>query len=332
MDELICKPSAEVLEAVRRCEGNFVVLGAGGKMGFHLSRLLQRSLQILGRADTITVVSRFSSGNSSDPFRDHGFDVLPADISDPDQLKRIPDAANVLFLAGIKFGTSGDSGLLEKMNSQMPRAVAQRFCKSRIVALSTGCVYSFTSPESGGSTEQSDTDPPGEYAQSCLGRERAFVDGSLEHGTPCSLVRLNYAIDLRYGVLVDIAQQVKAGVPVNLQTGYVNVIWQGDAAAQILQCFPKTNSPPWIINVTGSQTLRVRDLAEQFAIRFGTSAKFEGTEASACWLNDSTLARQTFGEPTVSVEQMIDWIADWIEQDGQTLGKPTHFQTRDGNY
>jgi nucleoside-diphosphate-sugar epimerase len=235
-------------------------------------------------------------------------------------------------MAGVKFGTSSAAGLLKRLNAVMPELVAEHYRGSRIVALSTGCVYSFTAPESGGSTEDAATDPPGVYAQSCLQRERAFINGSQTHGTKCALVRLNYSIDLRYGVLVDIAQQVKAGTPIDVTTGYVNVIWQGDAVAQILQCLPLADSPPLVINVTGAETLAVRELATQFADRFGCIAEFTGTEAATCWLNNSARARELFGEPRVCVRQMMDWIADWIDRGGETLGKPTQFQTRDGNY
>lgn len=332
LDDVITRPSEEVLAAIQHCQGDFIVLGAGGKMGFHVSRMLQRGLQQLGRSDRVTTVSRFSSAQGRQPFEESGFNVVAADLSDPRQVADAPLAPNVIYLAGVKFGTSTDDGLLERMNVRMPELVADRYKDSQIVALSTGCVYSFTTPESGGSTETSEVDPPGAYAKSCLARERAFTDGSNRHGTPCVLVRLNYSIDLRYGVLVDIAQQVKSGDAIDLTTGHVNVIWQGDAVAQILRCLPLAACPPTVINVTGPETLAVRDLAEKFASRFGTDAVYTSTESERCWLSNSALATEQFGKPKVGVDQMIEWISDWIDRGGAMLGKPTMFQTRDGNY
>jgi nucleoside-diphosphate-sugar epimerase len=262
----------------------------------------------------------------------HGIQTLAVDLSDPDQLSRVPQTENVFFLAGVKFGTGNDSALLQRMNVEMPELVAQHFARSRIVALSTGCVYSFARPESGGSMEEDPLDPPGPYAQSCIGREQAFVQGSRQHGTPVTLVRLNYAIDLRYGVLLDIAQKVLAEQPVEVETGYVNVIWQGDAVAQIIQCLSRAASPPTIVNVTGPETLSVRALAEGFGRRFEKAVTFAGRESEQCWLSNSRKARQWFGEPAVRVEQMMDWIADWLLRGGETLGKPTQFENRAGTY
>jgi nucleoside-diphosphate-sugar epimerase len=207
-----------------------------------------------------------------------------------------------------------------------------RDIKIRIVALSTGCVYAFTTPDSGGSTESSPLDPPGEYARSCLGRERAFIAGSETYGTACAVVRLNYSVELRYGVLVDIAQRIHAGLPVNVQTGYVNVIWQGDAVAQVLCCLPLAASPPLIINITGCETLSVRELAQRFARRFGKPANIEGTESPTAWLSNNRRAVALFGKPPTDIDRVIDWIADWIDRGGELLGKPTHFENREGNF
>jgi nucleoside-diphosphate-sugar epimerase len=332
LDEQITRPSEAVLAAIGRCSGDFLVLGAAGKMGFHITRLLQRSLQTLGRPGRVTAVSRFTSPPSRESFQQAGIPWVAADLSDPAQLASIEPAENVIFLAGVKFGTAAAPALLERMNATMPQRVADRFRQSRIVALSTGCVYSFTTPQAGGSSEESETDPPGLYAQSCLRREAAFIEGSARHGTPCVLVRLNYSVELRYGVLVDIAQQVKAGMPVNVEMPYVNVIWQGDAVAQIVQCLPHAASPPLILNLTGSEVLRVGELARRFGQRLGRAPEFCGSEAPCCWLSSNARARRLLGEPTVSVDCMIDWIADWLDRGGTTLGKPTHFHSRDGNY
>jgi nucleoside-diphosphate-sugar epimerase len=332
LDELLSVPPEGAVRAIEKCPGDFLVLGAAGKMGFHLTRMLQRSLQILGRDDRVVAVSRFSAPESRGHFERFDIETWKADLSDARQLDSLPTAANVFFMAGVKFGTTGNVDLLYRMNETMPRLVASRFHESRIVALSTGCVYSFTTPESGGSNEQSETDPPGEYARSCLAREQAFIEGSAAHATRCALIRLNYSVELRYGVLVDIATRVIGGQPIDLSTPCVNVIWQRDAVAQILQSLPHASSPPRIINVTGEETLSVRDIAIRFGERFDRTPTFEGHETSTCWLSNSDLACGMFGVPEMTVEMTIDWIAEWLSKGRATHGKPTHFQVRDGNY
>jgi len=328
LDNCITTPPEPVIEAMRSCPGAVAVLGAGGKMGFHLSRMLQRASQTLGRTEPIRVVSRFQSSESRRKFDAAGFAVVPADLSDPRQVAKLSRAENVFFLAGLKFGTAGDPALLERFNVTMPGLVPSPLQESRIVALSTGCVYSFSSPESGGATEDSETDPPGAYARSCLGREAAFRDS----GARTSLIRLNYAIDLRYGVLVDLARKVLDGQPIDVRTGAVNVIWQGDAVEQTIRTLPLAASPPFVLNVTGPEILRVRDLAQAFGERMGRDVRFEGTEAPTAWLSNSARSRKLFGPPRVSVDRMIEWISAWLERGGETLGKPTHFENRDGSY
>ncbi|MDG2220406.1 MAG: NAD(P)-dependent oxidoreductase [Rubripirellula sp.] len=332
LDEFITRPSSAVVDSVGGLPGDFTVLGAGGKMGFHLCRMLQLAIQQSGYDARVHAVSRFSSATSSELMRQHGIETHAVDLSDRVALSRLPVTANVFFLAGVKFGTANDPELLHQMNVEMPAMVAQHFAESRITALSTGCVYSFSTPDSGGSREEDDLNPPGEYARSCLGRERSFIAGSQQYGTPLSLVRLNYSIDLRYGVLVDIAEQVLRKQAVNVDAGFVNVIWQGDAISQIIRCLPLANRSPTVMNVTGSEILSVREVADQFGQRFGCPVKFVGSEAANCWLSSSAKARALFGEPSVCVEQMIDWIADWLSRGGVTLGKPTHFQNRNGSY
>lgn len=303
-------------------------------MGLHLCLILQRGLVALGKStqQRVIAISRFGSADTRAKFESHGIETISADLSEPDNLAALPEAPNVFFLAGVKFGTSHEPGLLEKMNVQMPRAVADRFRESHIVALSTGCVYSFVAPESGGSTEEDATNPVGDYAISCLGREQAFQNAGEQWGTPTALIRLNYAIDLRYGVLVDIAQKVLAGHPVDVSMGYVNVIWQGDALGHTIQALPHVSAPPFVLNVTGPGILRVRDLAERFGERFGKTAIIEGEEQPTAWLNDASKAHEMFGTPEVGIEEMVEWIATWLEGGGETLGKPTHFETRNGKY
>ena len=332
LDEWITRPTDQVRDAVQRCSGPITVLGAGGKMGFHLCRMLQRALTDLNRDNDLLAVSRFSSAASLNHFKDAGIATRVVDLCDPVQVTSLPVTPWVFFLAGVKFGTANQPELLTQMNGAMPRVVAQHYADSTITAMSTGCVYSFVDHTCGGSTETDPTAPPGAYAQSCLDRETAFTDISSSHGTRCCLIRLNYSIDLRYGVLLDIAQQVMHDVPVNIETGYVNVIWQGDAIQQIIQSATHADTPPQILNITGSETLSVREIAVEFGRRLGRSPRFSGTESSTCWLSSNRKACKLFGPPSISIEQMLDWVSAWLNAGGQTLNKPTHFQVRDGNY
>jgi nucleoside-diphosphate-sugar epimerase len=332
LDETITRPSDQVLNALDRCPGRITILGAGGKMGFHLSRMLQRALIELEREDQLLAVSRFSSTDSLRSFQQAGISTQTADLCNPEEVASIPLTPWVFFLAGVKFGTTNHPELLTRMNSEMPRLVAEHFTDSTIVAMSTGCVYSFANRSSGGSTETDATAPPGEYARSCLDRETAFTQGSSSHGTRCCLIRLNYSIDLRYGVLLDIAKQVRDNVPVNLETGYVNVIWQGDAIEQIIQAVTLADTPPQILNITGSETVSVREIALAFGKRLNRSPKFSGVESEFCWLSNNQKACNLLGPPTTSLEQMLDWISAWLIAGRPTLNKPTHFQTRDGHY
>lgn len=328
LDEKITCPSESVVETLRDCEGGFSVLGANGKMGFHLCLMLKKALKLLGRDDRVRAISRFTNKQARNEFEAIGCEVFPAELSDSQQVDQLSDSENIFFLAGVKFGTSLEPGLLETMNVAMPGLIAKRFRDSRIVALSTGCVYSFVRPETGGSKEDDAVDPPGAYARSCLGRERAFV----ESGAKSALVRLNYSTDLRYGVLVDLALKILREEPIDVGMGYVNVIWQGDAIQQIIRTLTYTAVPPFVINITGPEVLRVRDLALELGNRLGREVRFEGEEAPTAWLNNAEKARSLFGEPEVGIEQMLDWVADWIGRGGEVLGKPTHFQTRDGKY
>lgn len=332
LDQLISTPDEATIESLRHCAGSFAVLGAAGKMGFHLCLMLQRALQALGRKDKVRAVSRFQSVRSSEEFENIGCEVCAADLSDEKQLRQIPDSENVFYLAGVKFGTSNDPELLTKINVEMPRGVADRFRDSNIVAMSSGNVYSFTTPASGGSTESDETDPPGAYPRSCKGREQAFIDAAHHYGTKSALIRLNYSIDLRYGVLVDLARKVLEGETIDLTTGYVNVIWQGDAIRHTLRSLEHVSSPPLLLNVTGPGVLRVRDLVHEFAKRFDREPLFTGKEALTAWLNNASRSHALFGKPETSLEQMLDWVAEWLKNGGELLGKPTHFETRDGNY
>jgi len=331
LHELTSRPSKSVLDSISTLEGDVLVLGAAGKMGFHLSLMIQRALRELRKSSRIWAVSRFGDDSSRKLFSKHNIECLPCDLCSTEALRALPEAPNVFFLAGVKFGTTHSPDLLQEMNVEMPTRVAHKFRNSSIVALSTGCVYSFAAPSSA-PTEESPTKPVGDYARSCIGRESSFTEISEKFGTQVSLVRLNYSNDLRYGVLVDIAHKVLEGEAVDVGMGYVNVIWQGDASEQIIRSLSFADSPPWIINVTGEHTMRVRDIAKFFGQRFERDVTIEGEEAPTAWISDSSKAVRTFGPPRVDEERLLHWVADWLEKGGETLGKPTHFENRDGDF
>jgi len=328
LNEMASRPTEAVCKVLRGITSDILVIGAGGKMGFHLSLMLQRALELVDSPHRVVAVSRFGSSTAKKDFESNGIRIISVDLTSLDATGKLPDSENVFFLAGVKFGTSGNPGLLQQMNVEVPQRVAHRFSGSRIVALSTGCVYPFVTPESGGSVETDRVNPPGEYAMSCAGRERAFS----ESGARTSLIRLNYSVDLRYGVLVDIAQKVLAGSIVDLTTGYANVIWQGDANAYIIQALACAASPPFVINVTGARTLRVRDAAIRFGELFDREVKLVGTENESAWLSNASRSHELWGPPQVDENRLMEWVADWLLAGGTTLNKPTHFEVRDGKY
>jgi nucleoside-diphosphate-sugar epimerase len=245
---------------------------------------------------------------------------------------RLPDAALVVFLAGRKFGSTGDEAATWAVNAYLPGVVCDRYRDSRIVALSTGNVYGLTPVTGGGSREDDAPRPVGEYAMSCLGRERVFEHFGRARGTPVALVRLNYACDLRYGVLVDVARKVWAGEPVDVGMGYFNTIWQGDANAMVLRALEHAASPPWVVNVTGPEVLSVRAVAERFAERMGRPARFTGVEADTALLSDARRGLEALGPLRVGTDRLIEWVAEWVMAGGRSLGKPTHFESREGRF
>ena len=329
LDEWLSEPTEAVRETLASLEGDLIILGAGGKMGPTLAQMARRAMPA---ERNVIAVSRFSSQENADELQKHGIQIHYCDLLDREAVSRLPDAENVIYMAGQKFGTSDASERLWMMNAVMPSIVAKRYPTSRTVVFSTGCVYSFVENNSAGSKENEVLNPPGEYANSCIARERIFSFYSHEYETPVVLFRLNYAIDLRYGVLRDIADKVWNEQPVDVTMGYVNVIWQGDANARALQCLGKTSSPPEILNVTGPECLSVRDLAERLGDLLGKTPQFVGEEEPTAWLSDASKSIEWFGPPTVSLEEMLVATAEWVRQGGASLGKPTHFETRDGNY
>jgi nucleoside-diphosphate-sugar epimerase len=277
-------------------------------------------------------VSRWSSRDAERALNDAGVETIQCDLLDRDAVARLPDAANVVFMAGQKFGTSGAPAMTWAMNTLVPANCAERYKGSRIVAFSTGNVYPLTPVDSGGSREGDAVGPVGEYAASCVGRERVFEFYAERFGTRAAIVRLNYAIELRYGVLVDLALRVYRGEPVAVDMGYVNVIWQGDANRIALECLPRASAPPFILNVTGSDVLPVRSVAEWFRSRFGRAVTFTGTERPDALLSNTARMKSLFAAPEVTLDQMREWVAAWIEGGGPLLGKPTKFEARDGKF
>jgi nucleoside-diphosphate-sugar epimerase len=327
LEELLSRPTARDEAAVQALEGPILILGAGGKMGPTLAIRAKRA-----GASEVIAVARFTSSHARDRLQAAGVKTVAADLLEHDVLYRLPDAPHVIFMAAVKFGTTGSEHLTWAMNTFLPGSVAERYRSSRIVSFSTGNVYPLVPVTSGGATEGTSPAPVGEYAQSALGRERMFQYGAHAYGTPGVILRLNYACELRYGVLVDIGRKVYERAPVDLTMGMANVIWQGDANSACLQSLHYCTSPPLILNLTGPETLSVRWVANEFGKHFGAEPRFHGEESSTALLNNSARATALFGYPTVTPAEMIEWTAAWISHGGAMLGKPTHFQTRDGRF
>ncbi len=329
LEDLMTRPSPALASDLAAVDGDIMVLGAGGKMGPTLCRLAKRAAP----SKRIFAVARFSKPGLADALMDHGVEPIACDLLDRNALADLPEVANIIYMAGRKFGSTGSEALTWAMNALAPAHVAEHFSKARIVALSTGCVYPFVPVEEGGPTETVPPNPPpGEYAWSCVARERLFEHGSQAYGTPGRLIRLNYAIDMRYGVLHDVATLVHAGQAVDLTMGHVNVIWQGDANSQVLRSLRHVTTPTTPINVTGPEIVSVRALAKGFAEIFGVDPIFRGEEADHAWLNDASAATALYGPPSVPLERLITWQADWVRHRQPSLGKPTGFQVRDGKF
>lgn len=328
LEELLSRPDAATERDLASLEGDIMILGASGKVGPTLARMAARAVpdkRVIG-------VARYSDPAARDSLDAAGVETIQCDLLDREAVSRLPRAKNIVFLAGHKFGSSGNQGLTWAMNTYLPGVVAETFTDARISAFSTGCVYPFVPIEEIGADESVTPEPPGEYAQSCIGRERMFQHFSQEAGTPGRLIRLNYAIDMRYGVLCDIADAIMAGQPVDLSTGHVNVIWQGDASRYALRALAHATVPTSPLNVSGPETLSVRWLAEELGRRMEREVSFSGTPGATAWLNNSAEAFRLFGYPEVPLGRMLDWVADWTLRDMPNLGKPTKFENRDGRY
>jgi nucleoside-diphosphate-sugar epimerase len=325
LEDELSRPSEADTALMGRLDGDVLILGASGKMGPSLVRLCRRAADAAGTPRRVIAVARRPAAQT-------GTEAIGCDLLDRDQVARLPECPYVLYLAGRKFGSTGSPELTWAMNTLVPAIVAERFSHSRIVVFSTGNVYPLLAVERGGARETDVPDPKGEYAQSCLGRERVFEYYSQHHGLRCLLFRLNYAVDLRYGVLVDIARKVHAGEPVELSVPAFNVIWQRDANSYALRSLEYCAAPPRALNITGRETLRVRAVAEYFAARFNRPCRFAGEEGPAALLSDASASHALMGPPEVSSEKLMELVAGWVEAGGESLNKPTHFEVADGRF
>ena len=332
LEEILSRPSDADIAAVAQLEGDLLILGAGGKMGPSLARRARRAAQIAGVDKRVIAVARFSDSSLRKGLESDGMEALPSDLLEPGALSKLPDIPNVIFMAARKFGTTGSEDLTWAMNTYLPGLVAERYRRSRIVAFSTGNVYPLRHAMEGGAVESTPAAPESEYAQSALGRERLFEYAARQWNTPVTILRLNYAIDLRYGVLLDIGAAVFERRPVDLRMALVNIIWQGDANSVCLRSFAHCQVPPLVLNLTGPETLSVRYIAEEFGRRFHLQPIFSSDEMPTALLSNAAKAHQMFGYPSVTAAQMMDWTANWISSGGRRLNKPTHFQVRDGKF
>ena len=332
LEERLSRPTEQDIAALAALDGDLLILGAGGKMGPSLAKLARRAADRSGTKKQIVAVARFSDANAAAELNASGIETIPSDLLEPGALAQLPDAPNIIFMAARKFGTSGSEYLTWAMNTYLPGLVAERYRTSRIVAFSSGNVYGLEPISSDGCTESSPVAPAGEYAQSVLGRERMFEYASSRWQTRVALLRLNYAVDLRYGVLVDIALAVFEERPIDLRMGMVNVIWQGDANSMCLRSFAHCQTPPRVLNITGPEKLSVREIAREFGQRFGKTPIFLGEESPTALLSNAADSHKLFGLPTVTASQMMDWVAHWITSGGRLLNRPTHFEARDGKY
>jgi nucleoside-diphosphate-sugar epimerase len=328
LEDEMSRPSPALVQALADVPGDILVLGVGGKMGPTLARMAKRATperRVLG-------VARFSEPNLRTQLQAQGIECIEADLLSRDALAQLPDAPNVVFMAGRKFGSTGSEWLTWAMNAHVPALVAERYAKSRIVAFSTACVYPFVGIDSAGAAEAvPPTAPSGEYANSCVARERMFQHFSHVHQTPGRLLRLSYAIDMRYGVLHDVAQKVLRREPIDLSMGHANIIWQGEANDWALRTLAHCDTPTTALNLSGPR-VSIREAALGLGQRLGIEPILSGQEAATAWLVDCTRAFELFGPPQVSLDTMLDWTADWMQRGGASLNKPTHYEARDGKY
>jgi len=328
LDELLSRPYDELIESVKTLDGDIMILGAGGKVGPTIAMMAKRAVEAAGVKKDIYAVDLFPMPK----LEAQGIKTVTCDMMDLEAVANLPQVENIVYMIGRKFGSTGQEHLTWATNVIVPYHAARAFTGSKIVAFSTGCVYPLVHYSTGGTTEAIPAEPIGEYAQSCLGRERMFDYFAEEKGERVLHFRLNYAIDLRYGVLWDVASKVWADEPVDITTNYANVIWQGDCSNIVLQCFKLASSPANVLNVTGPDMIRIDESAQKFANLMGKSVQLKGDSNGIGYLSNCGKMVEIFGQPRVSIDTMIEWIANWIMQGGESLGKPTHFETQNGKY
>lgn len=332
LEDLLSEPSDGAIAALGRLAGDMVVLGVGGKMGPSLARMARRASHTAGVGRRIIGVARFTRPGLQEQLHVWDVETIQCDLLDAEQVRRLPDVPLVVAMVGMKFGATGQEALTWAMNTHVPALICEKYRHSRIVAFSTGNVYGMMPVRLGGVLESDPLQPVGEYSMSCLGRERIYEHFSRWHGIPMAILRLNYATEMRYGVLVDLAAKVLAEDPIDLTMGHVNVIWQADANAMSLCALEHVTSPPTVLNVAGPEVLSIRRLAEELGRLLDKPVRFTGQEADDAFLSNAQHAQRLFGYPRVGVAQMLRWVADWVRRGGSSLGKPTHFETRDGKF
>ena len=332
LEELLSRPTEEVVELFGRLEGDLAIVGGAGKIGPSLTQMACRARRQAGADRRVIVIDRFPDPAVREALQHAGAETVACDLLNPDAVASLPPVENVIYMVGMKFGTTDRPELTWAVNALAPDYVARRYRDARIVAFSTGCVYDFVPADSAGSVESDALTPPGEYANSCVARERVLEFCSSQFGTKMVLLRLNYSVEMRYGVLMDLAQDVSAGRAVDLTMGYFNVIWQGDVNAAALRLLEHAACPPLALNLTGREKLSVREVAGRLGELMGKKVEFTGTEAETALLSDALAAHKLLGGSAVPVGRVLEWTARWTAAGGATLGKPTHFQQRDGNY
>lgn len=332
LEENLSTPSAQAVDAMGRLSGDLILLGVGGKMGPTLARMAKRASQAAGIDRRVIGVSRFSETDLRKRLEEHGVETIAGDLLDEDFIESLPQVATVIYMAGFKFGASTDPSMTWAMNCHLPSLICRKYRDSRIVAFSTGNVYGLVANDREGSVETDVPKPVGEYAMAALGRERIFQYFSHSLPVPVVLLRLNYATELRYGVLVDLAQKVWAEQPIDLAMGHVNVIWQADANAMALSALEHTATPPFVVNIAGEKILSIRQTAEELGGLLDKPVHLTGREAPDALLSNGKKGHQVLGKPQTGSAQMLHWTADWIRHGGETLGKPTKFQNREGKF
>jgi len=332
LEEALSRPSERLVKMMKELDGDFIFLGVAGKMGVSMAHMAKRACIEAKVQKRIIGVSRFSSTEQQLFLEKRGVETIKGDLLDLNFINSLPEVKNVFYLAGMKFGTKGNESFTWAMNSFLPGLVVEKFRNSKIVAFSTGCIYPLVKITSGGSKESDTPNPVGEYSQSCLGRERLFEYGSIKNNIPIILIRLNYSVEMRYGVLVDIATKVHKNETIDLTMGYVNVIWQGDANEMILRSIQHCTSPANHLNVSGQELISIASVAKHFGKLMGKEVKLIGNEAESALLVNTSKNQELFGKPKVSLNQVIKWTANWVENDNRLLGKATHFEVRDGKY